>query len=183
MKIKNYEKFHSQLDLPFLETDEQFLKEIFETLQFKFGLKRNSNQKLVDLGAGNGSVIIYSSLYCGLKSYGVEINHILVKEAKQRIKLLKKSGAFKKRQLRNVKIKLGDLYQQNLKSFNFIYIYTLPSMQKYLNHVFITAKKGAIVISHNYKLNNFHSYLKYEHWLEHRKDKLKVFTYFYRKIL
>jgi len=179
----NFEKFHSQLDLPFLETEEQFIKEIFETLEFKFGLKRNSNQKLVDLGAGNGSIIIFSALSYGIKSYGVEIDHILVKETKQHIESLKESRTLKIRQFRNIKIKVGDFYHQNLKKFDFIYIYTLPSMHKYLNHVFLTAKKGTILISHKYKLKNFNAYLKYEHWLAHEKDTQKVFTYFYRKFL
>ena len=181
MKIKNYEKFHSQLDLPFLETEEQFLKEIFKILEFKFNLKSNSNQKLIDLGSGNGSVIIFSALYYGIKSYGVEINPLLVKEVKRRIKSLKKTRILKKEQLKNIKNELGDFYQKNLKKFDFIYIFTLPSMQKYLNHIFLTAKKGAIIISHNYKLKNFNSYLKYEYCLEHKKDTQNYSTYFYKK--
>ena len=60
-KQKDFEKFHSQLDLPFLETDTKFIKEIFQTLEQKFGLESNSNQKFIDLGAGNGTVVIYAA--------------------------------------------------------------------------------------------------------------------------
>ncbi|MFX1311589.1 MAG: class I SAM-dependent methyltransferase [Promethearchaeota archaeon] len=183
MKIKNFEKLHSELDLPFLETEERFLKEIFEILEFKFDLKRNSNQKLIDLGSGNGIIIIFSALYYGIKSFGVEINPFLVKESKKRIKSLKKTENFKNKQYKNIKIKLGNFYQQDLKKFDFIYIYSLPSMQKYLNHVFITAKKGAILISHKYKLKNFNSYLKYEKRVAHKKNDQEIFTYFYKKFV
>jgi len=181
-KLKNFDKFYSQLDLPFLETDDKFLNEIFQTLELEFGLNRNSNQKLVDLGAGNGSIVIFSALYYGIKSYGIELDQSLMKEAKERIKSLKKNGNFKNRLFRKIKIKLGDFYLQNLKKYDFVYIYSLPPMQKYLKHVFNTAKRGAVIISHKYQLNDFNSLLKYEYRLTHKKNKQEIFTFLYRKI-
>ena len=181
-KQKNFSKFHSQLDLPFLETDNESLKEIFQILELEFGLKRNSNQKLVDLGAGKGSIVIFSALYYGIKSYGIELDQSLIKEAKERIKSLKKKGNFKYRLFRKIKIKLGDFYIQNLKKYDFAYIYSLPPMQKYLKHVFDTVKRGAVIISHKYQLNDFNSLLKYEYRLAHKKNKQEIFTFLYRKV-
>lgn len=180
---RNFDIFHSQLDLPFLETDHEFLEEIFQTLESKFGLKKNSNQKFVDLGAGNGNIVIFSALHYGIKSYGIEIDSSLVKETKIYIQSLKKKGTFKKRLVRNIKIKFGDFYQLNLKKYDFIYIYSLPTMQKYLKHVFNTAKIGAIIISHKYKFDIFSSFLKNKFKLAHNKDKQEIFTFFYEKIL
>jgi precorrin-6B methylase 2 len=181
-KQTDFEKFHSQLDLPFLETDYKFIDEIIWTLKHKFGLVSNSKQKLIDLGAGNGSIVIFTGLNHKIKSYGIEIDQNLKKEANNRINLLKKEGKHKKREFKNIIIKLGDFYSVNLEEYDFIYIYSLPSMQKYLKHLFSRAKKGAIIISHKYRLEGFTSILKEEYSLTHRNSEEGVFTFFYKKI-
>jgi SAM-dependent methyltransferase len=182
-KKTNFEKFHSQLDLPFLETDSKLIREILQTLEFEFGLKNNSKLKFIDLGAGNGTVVIFTALNHKIKSYGIEINQQLVNEAKSRIKSLKKDGNYNKKLLRKIKIKLGDFYLLNLKDYDFIYIYSLPSMQKFLKHVFRTAKKGAIIISHRYRLASISSLLDVEYILKHKKAKQEIYSFIYRKIL
>lgn len=181
-KQKNFEKFHSQLDLPFLETDNEFLEEIFQTLEFDFGLEYNSNQKFIDLGAGNGIVVISAALNYSIKSYGIEINQILIKEARKTVKSLKKEGNYSKSLFKKIFIKYGDLYQHDLKIYDFIYIYSLPTMQRYLKHVFNTAKKNAVIISFKYQLKNFESILNLQKKLIHNKNKKEVSTFFYRKI-
>jgi len=180
---RNFDIFHSQLELPFLETYYEFLEEIFQTLESKFGLKKNSNQKFVDLGAGNGKVVIYTALNYNIKSYGFEINQNLTNEAEIKIKSLKKEGNYKKKLLRKMKIKLGDFFLLNLKDYDFIYIFSLPSMQKFLTHIFNTVKKGTIIISHKYPLVGFNSILKYEYRLAHKNDKQEICTFFYKNIL
>jgi cyclopropane fatty-acyl-phospholipid synthase-like methyltransferase len=179
-KFETFEKFHSQLDLPFLETDVRFIEEIFQTLELEFGLEHNSKQKLIDLGAGNGSVVIYSALNYNIKSFGIEIDQHLKKEAENRIKSLKKDRFHKNIIVKMIKIRLGDFFLNDLKDYDFIYIYSLPSMQKFLQHIFSTATKGAIIISHRYPLENFDSHLKYEYKLTHKSAKQEIFTFFYR---
>ncbi len=181
-KQTNFEKFHSQLDLPFLETDEKFIKEIFQTLEFKFGLKRNLKQKLIDLGAGIGTVVIFAALNYNIKSFGIEINQKLITEAKSQIKSLEKEDKCNKSLLKKIGIKLGDFYLHNLKSYDFIYIYSLPSMHKYLKHVFKTARNGAIIISHKYQLEGFKSVLKEECRLNHKNTTQEISSFFYKKI-
>ena len=182
-KLKNFGKFHSQLDLPFSETDNELLEDIFNTLELKFGLMPASNQKIIDLGAGNGTIVIFAVLNYYIKAYGIEINQNLQNEAIARIKSLKKEGVYKKKLFKKIKIKLGDIFLQNLKEYDYIYIYSLPSMHKYLKHVFKSAKKGAVIISHKYKLENFDPFLKDEYILTHKRDRQTIFTFFYKKIL
>jgi len=57
MKKSRFLEISSQLDLPFLETNRELIQNIFETLKLKFRLIKNSHQKLVDLGSGNGQII------------------------------------------------------------------------------------------------------------------------------
>ncbi len=180
--MKYFDKFHSQLELPFLETDIELLEEIFQTLEFEYGLKKNSNQRIIDLGAGNGNIVIFSALHYGIKSYGIEIGQSLIREAGKIIKSLKKEGNYKRSLFKRISIKYGDFYQHNLKRYDFIYIYSLPTMQRYLKHVFNTAKKNAVIISFKYQLKNFKSILNLQKKLIHNKNKKEVSTFFYKKI-
>ena len=178
MSYREYEKFHSQLELPFLETKRKYLPEIFNTLENQFGLKKYSMQILIDLGSGNGQVVIFCALNYRIKSVGIEIDPIQIKEAKNTIKLLKRGITQNKRNLGKIKIILGDFYTFSLKKYDFIFIYSLPTMQKYLKHVFKTAKNGAIIISHIYPLRGFSMCLELMIKLEHEDDNA---TYFYIK--
>ena len=179
---KKFNKFYSQLDLPFQETKQVYLKKIFKTLEREFDLRKNSKQIFIDLGSGNGQVIIYSAINYGIRSIGIEIDPILIKEAKISIRLLKEGNNFKKKVLRKITLIHGDFYAHNLKDYDFIYIYSLPTMQKYLKHVFQTAKRGVIIISHMYPLKNLTHYLESMTKLEHNKENQEISTYFYRRI-
>jgi len=182
MRRDIYEKLKSQLELPFQTTEQNFLKVIFETLRKKFQLKVNSKQKLIDLGSGNGIVIIYSALYYKILSVGVEIDKNLIVEAKERITELKKRNLYKRSLFRKIRLIESDLFKQNLKEFDFIYIYSLPTMQKYLVHVFKTAKKEAIIISYKYPLKGFNSFLRLSFRLDFQ-DKQNRFSVYYYKII
>ncbi|MBD3255427.1 MAG: methyltransferase domain-containing protein [Candidatus Lokiarchaeota archaeon] len=178
MKIRDFISIDYQLTLPFLETDEEHLREIFYRLRQKFNFAYKRADTLIDLGAGNGKIVIYSALRYGVKSVGLEISQNLIKEANDKINWLKKNRKYKKRHYKKIKIKNGDLFNQSLEKFNFVYIFSLPTMQKYLKHVFKTAKKDTIFISYKYPLLNFDSFLKLEDTIYHSK---KVLTKIYRK--
>lgn len=183
MSKKKYDKFHSQLALPFLETNRDLLRDLFETLELKFGLKKQSKQLFIDLGSGDGRVMIYAALIYGIKSIGVEINDNLVQEARENVRNVKKGLRGAKKNLRKVKIIQGDLFQQNLESFDYVYIFSLPTIHEYLKHVFATARIGTIIISHKYPLVQefFHSFLKLEYILKHEAERPEISTYFYSK--
>ena len=181
MYDREYEKFHSQLDLPFLETKKKYLLYIFKALENHFGLEKNSKQIFIDLGSGDGQVVIFSALNYGVKSIGIEIDPTQIKEVKNTIKSLKRGIQQKKRNLRKIRIIQGDFYTLSLKKCDFIYIYSLPTMQKYLKHVFKTAKNGAIIISHMYPLNGFRLCLEYMLKLEYKDENQENAAYFYKK--
>ena len=179
---KKFNKFYSQLDLPFQETKQVYLKKIFKTLEREFDLRKNSKQIFIDLGSGNGQVIIYSAINYGIRSIGIEVDPILIKEAKISIRLLKEGNIFKKKVLGKITLIHGDFYTHNLKDYDFIYIYSLPTMQKYLKHVFQTAKRGVIIISHMYPLKNLTRYLEFKLKLKHNKENQDPSTFFYQRI-
>ena len=180
--MKKKSSIYSQLELPYLETNEEHLTEIFKVLEEKYGLERNSKQILIDLGAGNGTIIIFSALNYGINSYGFEINQTLIQETKNRIKQLKKQGQHKSKLFRKIKLRYGDLFEQNLKDYNFVYTYSLPTMHKYLNHVFLTAKKGTIIISYKYPIELFSHYLDFKEAIKLQLGSDTTSVYYYQKI-
>jgi SAM-dependent methyltransferase len=180
MYKKKFNRFYSQIDLPFQETKQVYLEEIFKTLEREFDLQKNSKQSFLDLGSGTGQVIIYSTINYRIRSVGIEIDPILIKEAKKSIRILKGNKVSKKKVRHKITLIYGDLYSYNLKKYDFIYIYSLPTMQKYLKHVFQTAKSGAIVISHMYPLEGLTEYLEFKLKLKHNKEIQEVSTFFYR---
>ncbi|MHA2281776.1 MAG: methyltransferase domain-containing protein [Promethearchaeota archaeon] len=182
MNKQHLNKFYSQLDLPFQETKQLYLKHIFKTLESKFNLLKNSKQTFIDLGSGNGQVIIYCALNYGIRSIGIEIDPILVEEAKNSIRSLSERNNTKKTVLSKITLISGDFYDLNLREYDFIYIYSLPTMQKYLKHMFKNVKNGAIIISHKYSLNGFNQFLDLRLKLEYEGEKHDSATYFYKKI-
>ena len=169
MPKHSFYDIQSQLTLPFLSSHNEIIEEIFSILEKEFGLIQRSNQRFIDLGSGDGSVVIYSGVNYKIRSFGIEINQNLIKQAKRSIKRLN----WKTQRL--IKIKRRDLFQQNLEQFDFIYIFSLPSMHKFLLHVFKTAKKGAVIISYKYKLSYMEELLKPAH--EATFNDVNVFFY------
>lgn len=178
MKKSTFVNICSQLDLPFLETNEDHIYSIFETLKLKYGLIEHSNQQLIDLGAGNGRVVVYSALKYDINSVGIEINLNLVKEARNYLKSLKKEKILQKKVLKKIKFIHGDLFEANLKDFDFIYIYSFPPMHKYLPHLLLTAKRGSILTSYKYALDGFER-LKLDYKMINEMSKQPTFTFFY----
>ncbi len=179
---KDYET-QSQQALPFLETDRDFLPKIFETLEFKFGLKKDSTQRFADLGSGNGRVIIEAGLSHSIHSYGFEINSNLIQEAKALVKQLKKEKKHPKSRFKKIRFEQADLFQLNLNNYDYIYIFSLPSTFRFLNHVFLTAKKGAVIISFKFPFELFENYLKLEFVLDQKIENKEIYTYFYKKFV
>ena len=179
---RKFGNFHSQLDLPFQETEQVFLKSIFKTLEKDFGLKENSKQSFIDLGSGNGQIIIYCAVNYRIKSIGIEIDQSLIKETKHSISLLREDGTVEEKALNKIKIISGDFYHHNLKKYDYIYIYSLPTMHKYLNHVFQTAKRGAIIISHKYPLKLLIQFIEFKLRLDHKPQDQEISSFFYRRI-
>ena len=178
-KKDSYQKIISQLDLPFLETPQDDIEKIFEILSSKFGLRKDSRQKFIDLGAGNGTVIIFCALNYLIESVGIEIDPNLIKEMKGKIKKLKEQKNINRNVLKKIKIRLGDLFLINLKKYDFIYLYSLPTMQKYLQHLLKTAKVGAIIISYRYPLDMFNLDMKYVYQLIRKNKDQERYSYFY----
>ncbi|MHA1791782.1 MAG: SAM-dependent methyltransferase [Promethearchaeota archaeon] len=170
---KSYYEIQSQVALPFLPTSLEIIEDVFKILKNNFGLKNASGQMLIDLGSGDGRVVIYAAKTYNVRAVGVEINSNLNKEAVKKIHEEKVNDAA---------IIKGDLFSQDLNKFDFIFIFALPDNYKFLQHVFKTIKRGAIIIIHKYPIKGNEFNFKLEYVVKHEnKDNVNE-TYIYKKI-
>ncbi|MFO8018321.1 MAG: class I SAM-dependent methyltransferase [Promethearchaeia archaeon] len=176
---KKFKEFTSQLALPFQETFQVFLRPIFNVLEDHFGLQKNSDQSFIDLGAGDGRVVLYVGFHYNIKSVGIEINHNLIEVANESFNRIKKK--YPQRNFNYIQFKHDDMFEYDIRKYDFIYAFSLPTMQKSMTHILKTAKKGAILIAHKYPLTICKSLLTQKYKLKHQTKKKPIYTYFYLK--
>nr|MDO8113560.1 class I SAM-dependent methyltransferase [Candidatus Sigynarchaeota archaeon] len=168
-----YYEIQSQTDLPFLPTPETIIKEVFVVLEADFGLVRKSRQRFIDLGSGTGDVVVCCASNYKIRADGIEINEKFVNEARMKIK---KAG------IKHTRMWKGDLFDFSLARYDFIFLFSLPHNQRFLNHVFQTAKTGAIVISYKYPLDELNQVLGLKKELHVSLNGMAQEVYFYTKI-
>ncbi len=158
-------KVFAQSQLPFLPTPFEAIEAIFSFLDNKGILKPTS--LLIDLGAGDGRVIIYASEKYGIPSIGVEINVGMI-EATQKI--------IKEKNLEQIcKMLEGDLYDFDVSKADLIFSFALPTNHRYFEKIIRNIKEGAYFISIRYDLDQFNMYWSEKHeiiipHLEHFKS-------------
>ncbi len=182
MNENNFYTISSKLVLPYLETDRDYIDKIFRVLEQDFGLKKGAKQKLIDLGSGDGRVVIHAALKYKIRSVGIELDDHFFQLSQQKIKEFKNSSKIPRKLVRKMEFKKADLFKQDLSKYNFIYIYSYPPMHAFLNHVLRTAKKRAIVISFRYELNSFFESLEFKQELTLASGKNSLSAFFYARI-
>nr|MDO8083991.1 class I SAM-dependent methyltransferase [Candidatus Sigynarchaeum springense] len=168
----SYYDIVSQAELPYAPTPAAAIKAGFSALEMGFGLARGSGQSFIDLGAGTGEVVMYCARNFSIASFGIEINNSMVRIAQKSIR---------REKLKNAAIWKGDLFDHDLGYYDFIFIFTLPHMQRFLNHVFETARRGAIVFSYKYPLDQLDGLLASRHEESVEIDGIKHWLFFYER--
>lgn len=143
-------KINAQGDLPYLATPIPLIESVFKFLKEKNLIKKG--QSLVDLGAGDGRVIIFASEFYNLISLGLEINTNLIKTAESEIKRKNLSDL--------CMIKEADLFNYDISDMDIVFCFFIPSNYAYCSHVIKMIKSGGIVINVRWDLKKFKKYWK-----------------------
>ncbi len=98
---------------------------------------------LIDLGSGDGRVILSATKDYNCWSIGVEKNPRLVELTRKNILSLG---------LGKAKVVRGDLYSYDFSKADIITLYLLPEVLKILSPKFSMMRKGARIISHDYMI-------------------------------
>lgn len=119
---------------PYAPLGEERIKRVISLLKIKKG------QKILDLGSGDGRVVIALAKH-EAKAYGFEINPIFYLISR-----------FKARSIQNAHFKLTDFWQEDLSSYDAITLYgithMMPALEKKLRQ---ELKPGTLVVSNHFK--------------------------------
>jgi SAM-dependent methyltransferase len=148
-------KVIAQQDLPYLPTPREVIEEIFRFLATRGSLV--DGIKLIDLGAGDGRVILYAAEKYGLNCTGVEVNKELINSTRMEIR--------QKKLTKICKMVEGDLYNFDVVDFQIVFCFILPSSHKHFRHVVEEMPSGAIVVSVRWAFDGFQDFWKQSHQL------------------
>src|SRR5215831_6236752 len=119
---------------------------IVEKMLLLGGLK--AGEKLVDLGSGDGRIVIMAAQKFHADATGVELDKSLVRQSTAKIHKLALEE--------NARIVAGDLLKQDYSSADLITVYLLPlSNDKVRPLLDRTLKKGARVVAHDFEFRGW----------------------------
>ncbi len=132
--------------LPYIPTDKKTVKDIQ-----KLANKNKNKQKAVDLGSGDGRIVI-ALAKAGYEAHGYEINPLLILRSRRKIKKL---GLENK-----AYIHWGNFWEKDLASFDLVVVYGITYVMQDLKNKFLKElKKNAIFICNTYTFKDW-NYVK-----------------------
>ena len=139
---------------PFVQTPIEVAKKMIELAALGPG------QKLFDLGAGDGRLVIMAAQETGASAVGVEIRDDLVERARSEIKKLNLEG--------RVRMIHGDFFNVDLQDADVVTLYLTTSGNERLRpKLERELRKGAKVLSHDFKVGNWKASVVYNELLGH----------------
>ena len=108
----------------------------------------NDKDFLIDLGSGDGRIVLTAAKVFGARGFGVEIKEDLVKRANE---AAKQEGVGDR-----VKFIKADLFKTDISQATIITMYLLPDTVNLLKDKFLTElKPGTRIVSHDYPLTGW----------------------------
>jgi tRNA A58 N-methylase Trm61 len=139
---------------PFVQTPVEVAKKMIQLADLKSG------QTLFDLGAGDGRLVIMAGQETEASSVGVEMRDDLIERARSEIKRLNLEG--------RVKMVHDDFFNVDLGPADVVTLYLTTSGNERLRpKLERELKKGARVISHDFKVGNWKPSVVYSELLGH----------------
>jgi outer membrane protein assembly factor BamB/precorrin-6B methylase 2 len=104
--------------------------------------KVGNDDRIYDLGSGDGRIVITAAKRYGCRAVGIEIDRELVDLSRTRVQ---EAGAEDL-----VTIELGDIFEVDLSSTDVVVVYLLPKQLSDLRDQFSKLPKGARIVSHQF---------------------------------
>lgn len=126
-------------ELPYLPSPESVIRKALDVAELR------DYELLVDLGCGDGRVLVLAARHYGAFAVGVELNPLLVKLAQRECRLARVES--------KTEVIAADLFTFDVSPFDVIYVYPSPSITRRLELKFqVECKQGCRVILHDHPL-------------------------------
>ncbi len=130
------------LDTPYVPTPQVVVDRMLELARV------NAGETVIDLGSGDGRIMIEAASKYGARGFGVEIDPRLVKLSNERAA---KAGVAER-----VKFLQQDLFKTDFHEANVLTLYLLPDVNLALRpKILAELKPGARVVSHDYAMGDW----------------------------
>ena len=151
-----------RLEIPYLPTPEDVALRMLELANPLKG------ELLVDLGCGDGRILILASELYGCRCIGYEIDSNLIREALRNIR---------SRGIRNVRVLKRDLFKADISKADILTLYLTPKALEVLSKRIVgEMKNGARVVSHDYEVPGLKP-LRVEYVETHGVHTHKIYLY------
>jgi SAM-dependent methyltransferase len=130
------------LDVPYVPTPQSVVNKMLDIA------KVNDKDYLIDLGSGDGRILIAAAKRFGAKGMGVDIDAARIQEAK--------TNAINARVEDKVEFRKQDLFETDLRKATVLTMYLLPRVNLQLRpRILNELKPGTRVVSHNFDMGDW----------------------------
>lgn len=135
-------KSQQRLDVPYVPTPEPVVKAMLELAAPK------KDEKLVDLGCGDGRIVVTAARDYGVRGVGIDLNPVRIQESNANAQ---KAGVQDR-----VQFIEGDLFKYDFKDADVLTMYLLPSVNMKLRPVILDQlRPGTRVVSHAFDMEDW----------------------------
>jgi len=136
------QEWQKELDTPYVPTPQVVVDRMLDLAQVKAG------ETVIDLGSGDGRIMIEAATKYGARGFGVEIDPLLVKRSNENAR---RAGVADR-----VKFLQQDLFKTDFHEANVLTLYLLPDVNLALRpKILAELKAGARVVSHDYNMGDW----------------------------
>ena len=133
--------FAQEPRVPYVPTPQDVVEKMLQMVRV------SANDYLIDLGSGDGRIVVTAAKKHGARGFGVDINPERVSEA---LANAQKNGVTDK-----VAFYQRDLFQTDLSQATVISMYLLPRVNLELRPKLLDLKPGTRIVSHDFSMNDW----------------------------
>jgi SAM-dependent methyltransferase len=133
--------FAQDTDVPFVVTPDQVTREMLKLADVKPG------DYLIDLGSGDGRIVIVAAKHFGARGLGVEIVPELVAKSRENAR---RAGVAERAEFRR-----QDLFATDLSAATVVTLYLLPEVNLQLRPRLQALKPGTRIVSHDWDMGDW----------------------------
>ena len=130
-----------ELDVPFIVTPDNAVLKMLDLAQL------SSSDQVLDLGSGDGRIVITAALRYGASASGVEVDPALVERAR--------SNAIKAGVASRTNFEVRDLFATDLSRATVITMYLLPDVNIQLRPALLQLRPGTRLVSHDWDMGDW----------------------------